>query len=412
MGQTKHIAVHGNRIEPRKSLEESLNTADMNGSRYNPMSSNCGLTFISSNAADNSSVVYAVFIVRTAISAITSPLIVLLNVLVMMAVKTKQQLRTKSNITLACLATTDLMVGVVVQPLQIASYILMIKGATHNSQFCTLTDVAMAVSLRCVLSSLFHLLLISSERYIAMKHSLLYANSVSETRIILAGGSAWIAGIVLPTGIQYLTKTSKAFLAILLVSAILPISMFAMIYLNVVVYMQVRRQEKQIITDNDSSEAKKKLARYKKAFYTIVTLLVVIFLCFIPGNICVVIMNSYSDKIPADVRHVVISVISLFPVLNSLFNPLIYVVRISHFRVAFIQLLCRKTIEEARQFERRIFGGSRTRRRVSEQGERLRHRMAAHRENEEQRSEKLNNGNEIPLATRPPAELEIQEIAL
>ena len=266
----------------------------------------------------------------------------------------------------------------------------------------------MAVSLRCVLASFFHLLLISSDRYISMKHSLLYANSVTETRIILAGGSAWIAGIVLSTGIQYLMETSKPFLAILLGSVILLISS----YLNVVVYMQVRRQEKQIITDNDSSEAKKKLARYKKAFYTIVTLLVVIFLCFIPGNICVVIMNSYSDKIPADVRHVVISVISLLPVLNSLFNPLIYVVRISHFRVAFIQLLCRKTIEEARQIERRTFGGSRTRRRVCEQGERLRQRRVAHRENEEQRNERLNNGNEIPLGTRQPAELEIQEIAL
>ena len=48
--------------------------------------------------------------------------------------------------------------------------------------------------------------------------------------------------------------------------------------------------------------------------------------------------------------------ITLFPVLNSLFNPLIYAVRIRYFRVAFIQLLLRKTIAQAEQLEKNIFG--------------------------------------------------------
>ena len=42
--------------------------------------------------------------------------------------------------------------------------------------------------------------------------------------------------------------------------------------------------------------------------------------------------------------------------LNSLFNPLIYAVRIRYFRVAFIQLLTRKTISQAEELERKIFG--------------------------------------------------------
>ena len=48
--------------------------------------------------------------------------------------------------------------------------------------------------------------------------------------------------------------------------------------------------------------------------------------------------------------------ITLFPVLNSLFNPLIYAFRIRYFRVAFIQLLLRKTIAQAEQLEKNIFG--------------------------------------------------------
>ena len=48
--------------------------------------------------------------------------------------------------------------------------------------------------------------------------------------------------------------------------------------------------------------------------------------------------------------------ITLFPVLNSLFNPLIYAVRIKYFRVAFIQLLLRITVAQAEQLEKNIFG--------------------------------------------------------
>lgn len=39
-----------------------------------------------------------------------------------------------------------------------------------------------------------------------------------------------------------------------------------------------------------------------------------------------------------------------------MFNPLIYAVRIRHFRVAFIQLLSRKPNVQAEELERKIFG--------------------------------------------------------
>ena len=86
----------------------------------------------------------AVFIFRIAVIAITCPFVILLNILVMVAVKTKRQLRTKSNIALACLATTDLVVGLVVQPLHIASSALLFEGKTD--MFCNLTDASYVIT--------------------------------------------------------------------------------------------------------------------------------------------------------------------------------------------------------------------------------------------------------------------------
>ena len=63
------------------------------------------------------------------------------------------------------------------------------------------------------------------------------------------------------------------------------------------------------------------------------------------------------DGIPIDVTLIMLQdLVSLLPVLNSLFNPLIYAVRIRNFRVAFIQLLLRKTIVQAEQLEKSMSG--------------------------------------------------------
>ena len=67
-------------------------------------------------------------------------------------------------------------------------------------------------------------------------------------------------------------------------------------------------------------------------------------------------MILLKHSVTADLAHIAFFVAVLFLILNSLFNPLIYGVRLRHFRVAFIQLLSRKTNPEAKQLERRIFG--------------------------------------------------------
>ena len=68
-------------------------------------------------------------------------------------------------------------------------------------------------------------------------------------------------------------------------------------------------------------------------------------------------LSFIKDSIAINVKLTMYHLLTFFPVLNSLFNPLIYAVRIRYFRVAFIQLLStRKTFAQAEQLERNIFG--------------------------------------------------------
>jgi len=128
------------------------------------------------------------------------------------------------------------------------------------------------------------------------------------------------------------------------------------VYFNISVYKEVSRQEKQIAANQVSLEAKEKILKNKKAFYTTLNLVVLILLCRIPARICIVVLLLSKEKFPENVTHITIYLLTYIPVLNSLFNPLIYAVRIRSFRAAFIQLLSRKTFSQAEEHERKISG--------------------------------------------------------
>ena len=248
---------------------------------------------------------------------------------------------------------TDLVVGLVVQPLQIVHYSFMLKGETRI--ICGwVHKITGAITLRCVIASLNHFVLLSAERYIAIKHPFAYENLVTEDRIIVASGLMWTAAIIppmedfWPANIRNVTKLAVLFMQVIFLALV--------VCLNVSVYREVRRNEKQIIANQVSSEVKEKLLRKKKAFYCTIIVLLAISLCYFPANIIVILISFMKDSMPVNIKRVMFNLVSLLPVLNSLFNPVIYAVRIRHFRVAFIQLLSKKTFTQAEQLERKVFG--------------------------------------------------------
>ena len=366
----------------------------MNHSTDNTTLLSCGLAPLPLNLSNISPDLHAVFIVRVTVNALTCPLIILLNILVIVAVKTKRQLRTKSNVALACLATTDLMVGLVVQPLHIAREAFLLDG--QQNMFCTIKDV---FTVQFIRGSLHHLILISAERYVAIKHPFAYDNHVTDVRIIIASGLAWAAAIIFTS--EHLVMRTNFMKATMAVSSML--FFIVTVYFNVSVYKEVRRNEKQIAANQVSLEAKEKILKNKKAFYTTTIVLLVIFLCYIPTSICAVIIFAFKDRIPVNVGHIVIYLVTLLQVLNSLFNPLIYAVRIRYFRVAFIQLLSRKTIQQAEELERKIFGP----RQIGVTDNVAQGQNRASREQDEQHgNETLNNGHAIIVQTQSQEEYE------
>ena len=129
---------------------------------------------------------------------------ILLNALVIFAVATRRRLRNNSTILLASLAGADLLTGVVVLPFAFA---IDLKRLLGFDSFCSL-EKAFTVTLAMVTyASISHLVMISIDRYIAIKYPLRYQEIVTETRIIFS--------IVLDWGFTLLVTINELVLALI-----------------------------------------------------------------------------------------------------------------------------------------------------------------------------------------------------
>ena len=311
-----------------------------------------GFEFLSKNHTNITSDVYSVLAITTAFNIFTLPSAILLNSLIIVAVKTKRHLRTKSNISLACLATTDFAVGLIVQPLAITSFSLFFIGSSPQTMTSSFVWVSSAVGQTCIAASLLHLMLMSGERYLAIKHSFAYQNGlVTEARIIIASSMAWIcAAIVYGIRVSIFREIS-----VVIILAVISI----VVYCHVVIYKEVRRNTQQIIANQVSLAVKEKLLKNKKAFNTTVVIVLTLFLCYIPTCVWLIVLISLDGENSSDVGHIASFPITFLVLLNSSINPLIYTARIRHFRVAFFQMVMRKTLAQAEELEKKMFGANR-----------------------------------------------------
>ena len=123
------------------------------------------------------------------INTITFPFTVIINLLVIKAVKTTPRLRTNNNILLACLAVTDALTGLLGQPLFILWRIFLIFDLSNSK---TVGTSFISFLLVILVSSYFHLMLVTFERLIAIKVTMKYSNIITEKNMKIAVIVVWI----------------------------------------------------------------------------------------------------------------------------------------------------------------------------------------------------------------------------
>ena len=172
-----------------------------------------------------------------AIMAIACPVTVLLNLLVIIAVKTRRELKKNSNILLSSVALTDLLVGAVSMPLSISLDTLVIRSVLEVDIICTIDAIGVSLMYTVCGASCLHLVLIAWERYVAIVKWKDYKAVVTRGRINKYTRVAWLLTVLLVVLPAVIESANVRYIT-LVVEAIL--SIFWFICLSLIAYFYVK----------------------------------------------------------------------------------------------------------------------------------------------------------------------------
>ena len=261
------------------------------------------------------------YIFTIIINSITCPFTVLLNVLVIMAVKRRPRLQTNANILLVCLAVTDALTGLTCQPSFILWKTFQLHSITNSATLRILHFFFIRIFSVC---SCLHLILVTCERLIAIKFTMHYHNFVTKRKIRVSVSACWIFSIF----VEVLGLTNQEIIVRVLIGLILNSCIFFVSFSYAMLYRETLKHKQRIKTQQLPREEVERFVRESKALKTTVYVVGTVVLSFLPGAIVIVVYMSRQESRSRQPEFWKPQ--SLIPwfrtcgMLNSLLNPLIY----------------------------------------------------------------------------------------
>ena len=250
--------------------------------------------------------------------------------------KTKRRLRAhKSNFMIALLATTDFPVGIFVQPTLVTWLIAILFNV--RSKLCPFLVFRLVIS--CLVGvSLIHLLVISMERYLAVKHPFVHILVFRETNLLLASFTAWLFAVIFH--LSFLIMKDTTFTVIN--NAFTGSSIAFTVLSHLTVYRESLRHKKQIAGQQVTPNARKKSLRDQKALKVTTLVIAVLLLCYVPTIISRIVTTTYRSSFTLEAMYVIFFSTLSISLLNSFINPILYAVKMTEFRAVFMEIMCKK----------------------------------------------------------------------
>ena len=262
----------------------------------------------------------AAFYVTITTKSIASPFAVLLNLLIIVAVRNRRALQKNSNILLTSMAVADLLVGAVSMPLTIALDILLLREKL-SLKICKIAGANQVVLYSAVSSSFYHLTFIAWERYVAIVKWTNYKNIITKTRLKICAVVAWVLAAIAAIVVSILNVAEvdqKVIAGLSIFSASKTVLCVAIIgYCYITLYLYVRKRKNNEI-NQVSARANAKLEKsIAKATGTVTAALLV---SYVPSIIALFL----GDAVPFLRTSSYFRWSELLIQMNSFFNPIVY----------------------------------------------------------------------------------------
>ena len=255
------------------------------------------------------------------------------NTLILLSIYRVRSLRSASNIFIASLAASDLLVGLLMNPTYIALSATKKWFSVHP-----LYKLENFLWIQCLVTSTFTLCAISIERLIAVTSAIRYRQIITKRRCCHIVLSIWISSLVFGSSSFFLNNPDKAsilWIACLVLTFVIPFAII--IYCYVHIFKAANEQKLKVCSLNPTEAAE--MLRNRKAARTTAIVVGIFFVTFFPNVVFSCLDLAAKDPCDQAVvyRHWLWGILLAFS--SSAWNPFVYAARIREFKRAFKRAL-------------------------------------------------------------------------
>ena len=269
----------------------------------------------------------------SAVNTLFSITAILGNSLILLALHKESSLHPPSKLLYRCLATTDLLVGLVSQPLYVTYWMSLVH---KHWSLCRYAREAIVISSYVLCGvSLLTMTAISVDRLLAMLLGLRYKEIVTLRRTYIILTIVWV-GCLVAGLFSYLNYRIGLWYRIITIPSCLVISVAS--YTKIFRALSHHQAQIQDYAQQQPSQPNAlNMARYRKAVYSALWVQLVLVVCYVP-NMTVEIVISLSLKGLSNFI-VIRGMANVLVFFNSTLNPFLYCWKISEVRRAVKQTI-------------------------------------------------------------------------
>ena len=269
-------------------------------------------------------------IVLSVLNTFLSITAVLGNTLILVALHKESSLHPPSKLLLRSLAITDLLVGIIVEPLNVA-YLMSVRSKRWDICYNVYVALLLASYILCAVSLLV-LTAISVDRLLALWLGLRYRQVVTLRSVYITVIVMWVLPIVATT--SYIWNPQ---LLLLLLYIHLSLCLSIIIFSYMKIFFMLRHYQIQaeinVAQEQPRQAIPLNIARYRKAVYSALWVQFTLFICYLPFGITQALTDLKSVRFSSSV-YLAKTFSFTFVFLNSALNPLLYCWKIKEVREA------------------------------------------------------------------------------
>lgn len=264
------------------------------------------------------------------------PFVILINSVTILIVVKYEAMQERRFVELALLSITDFLSGLIAQPLFVAS---QLYHALMNEVDCNLDSAVQYSTSLFTVISFYQLTFLTYERYVAITDALHYPYRITIRRLLYVAVAIWMIHVIVM--VLYGTiMPPKATIAIIIFRVLL---LFCIIYWYIKIFTEVRKQKRNVHAQtlgsaNHVSNWRSYLTNHKSAINA-VCLVSVFGLCSVPIFVSTCFVFSMGPNVRGPLYFALMPWVNICVHSSSLFNPLLYGVRMSEYRRYFYQLI-------------------------------------------------------------------------